>query len=64
MTNLLSKLKDTIVLLFSRNHIQSLLHALWQQMLLTIEPVRTDRSTPRKKSVQRRRFPSTYKPTR
>lgn len=64
MTNLLSKLKDTIVLLFSQNHIHSLFDALWRQMLSTIEPVRKHRLFPRKKSFRRRRFPSTYKPIR
>jgi hypothetical protein len=64
MTNLLSNLKDTVVLLFARNHIRHLLHALWQQMLCTIEPIRLHRSSPRKKSVRRPRFPFSYKPTR
>lgn len=64
MTNLLSKLKDTIVLLFSHNHLLQLFDALWQQMLCTIEPVRKNRSVPRKKPVRRSRFPASYKPTR
>lgn len=64
MTNLLSKLKDTVVLLFSRPDIRRYLHALWQQMIHTIEPVRKGRTKPRKSSVRRHRFPTTYKPTR
>lgn len=64
MTNLLSKLKDTVVRLFTRADIRPYLHALWQQMILTIEPIRKDRSQPRKAAVRRRRFPTTYKPTR
>lgn len=64
MTNLLSKLKDTVVLLLTRSHILPYLQALWQQMTHTIEPVRPGRSYPRKSAVRRPRFPTTYKPTR
>jgi hypothetical protein len=64
MTNLLSKLKDTLVLLFTRTEIRPFLRALWQQMVQTIEPVRPGRTRPRKSSVRRHRFPTTYKPTR
>jgi hypothetical protein len=64
MTNLISKLKDTVVLLFFRLDVRPLLHALWRQMTLTIEPVRTARSQPRKSTVRRPRFSTTYKPTR
>lgn len=63
-TNLLSKLKDTLVLLFIRIDIRPLLRALWQQMVQTIEPIRPGRSRPRKPAVRRHRFPTTYKPTR
>lgn len=64
MTNLLSKLKDTVVYLFCDNDILPLLEGLWQQMLKTIEPIRPNRSYPRKKRVKRKRFPTTYKPIR
>ncbi len=64
MTNLISKMKDTIVYLLRDNDVVSLLQALWQQMLKTIEPIRPGRSFPRKKRVQRRRFAMTYKATR
>lgn len=64
MTNLLSKLKDTVVLLFTRADVRPYLYTLWQQMIRTIEPIRKGRSKPRKSSVRRRRFPTTYKPTR
>lgn len=64
MTNLLSKLKDTIVLLFIRADLRPYFHALWQQMIHTIEPIRKGRSIPRKTTVRRHRFPTTYKPTR
>jgi Transposase DDE domain len=64
MTHLLSKLKDTVVLLLTRADIRPYLQALWQQMMRTIEPFRPHRSRPRKPSVRRQRFPTTYKPTR
>jgi len=64
MTNLLSKIKDTIIYLLSEANLHSLLQTLWQQMLKTTEPVRPGRSYPRKKRVKRRRFPSNYKATR
>jgi hypothetical protein len=64
MTNALSKMKDTVVLLFQRTNILSILKALWQQMVKTIEPIRPGRSYPHKKRVKPRRFPMTYKPIR
>ncbi len=63
-TNLISKMKDTIVHLLRDTDILSLLQALWQQMLKTIEPIRPGRSFPRKKQVRRKRFAMTYKATR
>jgi hypothetical protein len=64
MTNALSKMKDTVVLLFQRDNILSLLQALWQLMIKTIEPIRPGRSYPRIKRVKPKRFPICYKPTR
>lgn len=64
MTNLLSKLKDTVVLLFIRTRLRPYFQALWQQMIQTIEPIRKGRSKPRKTAVRRHRFPTTYKSTR
>lgn len=64
MTNLISKLKDTVIFLFWDNTIQPLLDALWQQMIQTIEPIRPHRSYERNKKVKRRRFPINYKSTR
>ena len=64
MTNLISKLKDTILHLFWDASLLPLLQALWQQMIRTIEPIRPNRTYPRKKRVKRKRFPTTYKPTR
>lgn len=64
MTNALSKMKDTVVLLFQSNNILSLLPALWRLMIKTIEPIRPGRSYPRIKKVKPKRFPGCYKPTR
>ena len=63
MTHLVSKLKDTIVYLFTDHHLPSLLQALWDLIITTIEPVRPNRSFPRIKRVHRRRFPINYKST-
>lgn len=64
MTNLISKLKDTIVYLFCDSDVSLLLQELWQQMIKTIEPIRPNRSCRRKKRVKRKRFSMTYKQTR
>jgi hypothetical protein len=64
MTNLLSKLKDTIIHLFSDAHLPPLLQAWWHSIIQTVEPIRPGRSFPRKKRVHRRRFPVSYKSTR
>jgi len=64
MTNLISKLKDTILYLFVDPQILPLLKSLWKQMTRVIEPVRTGRSVSRKKSVKRKRYPLNYKSTR
>ena len=50
MTNLISKLKDTVLHLFRDTHILDLLQTLWKQMTKTIEPIRPGRSSPRKKT--------------
>jgi hypothetical protein len=64
MTNLVSKLKDTVVFLFTECHLPPLLHSWWRLIIQTIEPVRPNRSFPRIKRVHRRRFPMKYKSTR
>ena len=64
VTNALSKMKDTIVLLFQRTAVLPILKRLWQVIIKTIEPIRPGRSYPRKKRVKRRRFAMTYKPIR
>jgi len=64
MTNLLSKLKDTVVHLLRDADILPLLQSLWQQMVKTVEPVRPGRTFSRKKRVKRQRFAMTYKAIR
>ncbi len=64
MTHLVSKLKDTIVYLFTDHHLPPLLHSLWRLIIQTVEPVRPNRSFPRHKRAHRRRFPMKYKSTR
>jgi len=64
MTNALSKMKDTVILLFHRINILPLLHSLWQLMIKTIEPIRPDRSYPRIFRVKPKKFPMCYKPIR
>ena len=64
MTHALSKIKDTLVLLWQRSAIWSLLEDLWLLMTQTIEPVRPGRSFPRIKRVKSKKFAFSYKPTR
>ena len=63
MTNLISKMKGTIVLLLTQADILPFLEGLWEQMVKTIEPIRTGRSEPRKKKVKPPRFATSYKGT-
>ena len=64
LTNLISKMKDTIVYLLRDADILPLLQTLWEQMTKTIEPIRPGRSYPRHKRVKRRRFVMNYKAVR
>ena len=64
MTNLISKLKDTVLYLFHDVNVLPLLGSIWRQMLQTIEPIRPNRSFSRKKKIHKRRFPMNYKSTR
>lgn len=64
MANLFSKMKDTILLLFQVANPVPLLQQLWHQMTRTLEPVRPNRSFPRKKRVKPKRFPMNYKALR
>lgn len=64
VTQALSKMKDSIVLLFKRIDIVELLNKLFDLFIMTIEPIRPGRKYPRKKHVQRRGFHPCYKPIR
>lgn len=64
MSNLISKMKDTIVSFFKQSSISPILEWLWIMMTKTLEPIREERSYPRKKRVKRKRFPGNYKPLR
>jgi len=64
MAHLFSKLKDTIVSLFFSPDPFAFLDFLWHQMIQTIEPIRPDRSSPRKKKVKPKRFPLNRKSLR
>ena len=64
MSNLISKMKDTIIYLLRDTDIRPLLQSVWQQMVKTIEPIRRGRSYPRKKGVRRKRFAMNYKAVR
>jgi len=63
-TNALSKMKDTVVLLFQRPVISPLLQNLWDLMVKTIEPIRPGRNSPRNKKSKSRKFAVAYKPIR
>lgn len=60
--HLLSKMKNTVVLLLRRTHIADILTSLWQIMISVVEPIRPGRKYPRDKTTKRRRFAMTYKP--
>lgn len=63
-TQALSKMKDTVVLLFQRTDVLRILTRLWEVMTRTIEPIRPGRKYPRPKSARCKRFAVTYKPVR
>lgn len=64
MTNALSKMKDSVVYLLSRIHIRDSLQALWTQFTSTIEPIRPNRSVPRRLRVRPKKYAFAFKPTR
>jgi len=64
LTNLISKMKDTIVYLLHDTDIWAILHTLWAQMIKTVEPIRPGRSFPRQKRVKPKRFVMNYKAVR
>ena len=63
-TQALSKMKDSLVLLFIRSNVIELLNKLLNLFTATIEPVRPGRKYERKQSVQKRGFHTCYKPIR
>ena len=64
ITQSLSKLKDSLVLLFIRSNIRGLLNKLFDLFIATTEPVRPGRKYPRKHGFQKRGFDVCYKPIR
>ena len=63
-TQLLSKMKDVIILLFDREGIVQLIRKLIVLAARTIEPIRPNRKYPRPKKVAAKRFRTSYKPIR
>lgn len=65
-TQAVSKMKDTIVLLFNRplDVAKNLIAALHDLFIKTVEPVRPNRKYPRNHKIQKRGFYPSYKPVR
>ena len=65
-TQAVSKMKDTIVLLFNRPLyvVKNLITALHDLFVKTVEPVRPNRKYPRNHKIQKRGFYPSYKPVR
>jgi len=65
-TQAVSKMKDTIVLLFNRplDVVKNLLSDLHDLFVITTEPVRANRKFPRNHKIQKRGFYPAYKSTR
>lgn len=65
-TQAISKMKDTIVLLFNRplDVAKNLIAALHDLFVKTVEPVRPNRKYPRNHKIQKRGFYPSYKPVR
>ncbi|MEW6260540.1 MAG: hypothetical protein AB1547_11640 [Thermodesulfobacteriota bacterium] len=65
-TQAISKMKDTIVLLFDRplDTAKTLISALHNLFLKTVEPVRPNRKFPRKHKIQKMCFYPSFKPVR
>jgi len=65
-TQAVSKMKDTIVLLFNRplDVAKNLIAALHVLFIKTVEPVRSNRKYPRNHKIQKRGFYPSYKPVR
>jgi hypothetical protein len=65
-TQAVSKMKDTIVLLFNRplDIVKNIISALHCLFVKTVEPVRPNRKFPRNHKIQKRGFYPSYKPVR
>jgi len=63
-TQAVSKIKDSVVLLFLRSNIAKLLNMLNELFIKTIEPIRLNRKYPRRKGAKMDRFNLCYKPVR
>jgi len=65
-TQLLSKMKYTVCLLFTktRETVVTIIEDLIEVTIITVEPIRPNRSYPRKKKVKPKRFAMNYKPIR
>jgi hypothetical protein len=65
-TQAVSKMKDTIVLLFNRplEIVKNMISALHCLFIKTVEPVRHNRKFPRNHKIQKRGFYPSYKPVR
>lgn len=65
-TQVLSRMKDTIVLLFTRkpSRVETMIKKLHQLFLTLVKPIRPGRKYPRKAKIQRKGFYPCYKPIR
>jgi hypothetical protein len=65
-TQALSRMKDTIILLFTKIQpaVGEMIEKLHILFLKTVEPVRPGRKFPRKKKIRRKSFYPCYKPIR
>ena len=65
-TQLLSKMKYTVCLIFDKatETVTTIIEKLIEITIMTVEPIRPNRTYPRKKKVKPRRFAMNYKPIR
>lgn len=65
-TQAISKMKDTIILLFNRplDTVKNLISALHDLFVKTVEPVKPHRNFPRKHKIQKMCFYPSFKPVR
>ena len=64
LSQFFSKIKDSIILLFNRENLKDLIIQLIELAAKSVEPIRPDRKSPRRKKIRPRRFPTCYKPLR